>query len=173
MELYELVTEVIDMRSFSNLWFWIALAVFWSMASHWVMGVPYDMIIRARRYGGQSQEDLETITGINARRIATIINMAGLWIVAFSMFTLAGLGTLAVWYRVEFAQAVFCLFLPMLIIAAMSVRTARWISAEQPQGKALIRGLTIHRLIIQGIGIVAILITSMWGMWMNLRIASF
>ena len=29
MDLADTIFEVIDMRSFSNLWFWIALAVVW------------------------------------------------------------------------------------------------------------------------------------------------
>jgi hypothetical protein len=48
-----IVFEVIDMRSFSNLWYWIALAVLWSSTSHWVLGVPFDMIQRARRRAGR------------------------------------------------------------------------------------------------------------------------
>ena len=46
MDFYASVSEVIDLRSFSNLWFWIALAVMWSTVSHWVMGVPWDMVQR-------------------------------------------------------------------------------------------------------------------------------
>ena len=49
MDAIDLAFEVIDMRSFSNLWYWVALAVLWSSASHWVMGIPHDMIYRARR----------------------------------------------------------------------------------------------------------------------------
>ncbi len=44
-----LIFDLIDMRSFSNLWYWIALAVTWSSTSHWVLGVPFDMVLRARR----------------------------------------------------------------------------------------------------------------------------
>ncbi|MCU0909379.1 MAG: component of SufBCD complex, partial [Rhodobacteraceae bacterium] len=32
MDWYLTVFEVIDMRSFSNLWYWIGLAVLWSSA---------------------------------------------------------------------------------------------------------------------------------------------
>ena len=49
MDWYDTVFEVIDMRSFSNLWYWIGLAVLWSSVSHWVLGVPYDSILRAKR----------------------------------------------------------------------------------------------------------------------------
>ncbi|MEC7258626.1 MAG: component of SufBCD complex, partial [Pseudomonadota bacterium] len=51
MDWYSSIFELIDMRSFSNLWFWIALAVTWSTTSHWVLGVPFDMVNRARRNG--------------------------------------------------------------------------------------------------------------------------
>ena len=54
MEIYAILTEIIDLRSFSNLWFWIALAVMWSSTSHWVLGIPHDMIQRAKREGGQA-----------------------------------------------------------------------------------------------------------------------
>ena len=65
MNLYQVLFELIDMRSFSNLWYWIMLAVMWSSASHWVLGVPFDVISRARRQGGALQDDLETLVRIN------------------------------------------------------------------------------------------------------------
>jgi hypothetical protein len=65
LDWYENVFELIDMRSFSNLWYWIALAVVWSTASHWVLGVPFDLITRARRKGGVVEQDLKTLLRIN------------------------------------------------------------------------------------------------------------
>ena len=44
--------STIDLRSFSNLWFWLMLAVAWSNVTHFVMGVPFDMVQRAKRKGG-------------------------------------------------------------------------------------------------------------------------
>ncbi len=69
MDIYGTVFEVIDMRSFSNLWYWIGLAVIWSTVSHWVIGVPFDMVLRARLKGGQVANDLETLVQINCRRL--------------------------------------------------------------------------------------------------------
>ena len=54
MDAFRAIFELIDMRSFSSLWFWILLAVTWSTASHWVIGVPYDLIQRARRTGPEA-----------------------------------------------------------------------------------------------------------------------
>ena len=58
MDWYQTIFELIDMRSFSNLWYWIVLAVLWSSVSHWVLGVPFDMVQRAKRHGGKSLDDL-------------------------------------------------------------------------------------------------------------------
>ena len=82
MDWQTIVFEVIDMRSFSNLWYWIALAVTWSSASHWVLGVPYDMVGRARKYGGQAAEDLNDMVRVNINRMLYIAGISGLILVA-------------------------------------------------------------------------------------------
>jgi hypothetical protein len=167
---YETIFELIDMRSFSNLWFWISLAVLWSSASHWVIGVPYDLVLRARRYGENHLDDLETLVRINVNRILYIANTAGLWVVGLTAAMVSGLLVLGFVYDVEFAQAVSCLLVPMCFVGALTVRTARLIAAGENTGAALFRRLSRHRMSTQAIGMVAILVTSMWGMWQNMQI---
>ena len=77
MDWYQVIFELIDMRSFSNLWYWIMLAVMWSSSSHWVLGVPFDLISRARRNGGEAQQDLESLVRINITRLLYIARTAG------------------------------------------------------------------------------------------------
>ncbi len=108
---------MIDMRSFSNLWFWIALAVVWSRPATGCMGVPYDMVVRARRHGGQAEADLEDIVRVNVNRLLYIGRVSGLWLLGLGCFFLTGLGVLGFAYGVEFAQAAFLLVLPMSILA--------------------------------------------------------
>ncbi|GGL74821.1 hypothetical protein [Wenxinia marina] len=163
--------EVIDMRSFSNLWFWIVLAVMWSSASHYVMGIPYDMLIRARRHGGQATADLEDMVRVMVNRILYITRQSGLWLLGFGAFLMTALLVLAFWYWVEFAQAVVLLALPMSLVGAMSIATARRIEAEQPTGEALFKRLTRHRLWTQVIGMVSIFVTAMFGMYQNLTVS--
>ena len=80
MNWYDSVFEVIDMRSFSNLWYWIGLAVLWSSVSHWVLGVPHDMILRARREKeGQAMDDLHDLVRVNVNRILFIAEV-DLWV---------------------------------------------------------------------------------------------
>jgi hypothetical protein len=168
---YQTVFDVIDLRSFSNLWYWIALAVLWSSASHWVLGVPWDIITRAHRHGGQAEADMQLLVGVNVRRLLYIARTAGLWLVGIVAFLLTALGLSGFWYGVEFAQAVFLLAAPMTVVGALSLRTAARIEAEAPDAEALWHRLVRHRLAVQGIGIVAIFATAMWGMWQNLNAA--
>jgi hypothetical protein len=167
VDLIDTVFEVIDMRSFSNLWYWIGVAVLWSSTSHWVLGVPYDVIQRARREGGQAQADMEELTRINIRRLLHIVDRGVYVIVALACFWLTTLAVLAFYYDQEFAQAVFLLFAPMTIVVWISIRAARRIAAEDETGEALYRRLITHRRITQGIGMVSIFVTGMYGTWQN------
>ncbi len=171
MSFYNTVVELIDLRSFSNLWFWIVLAVVWSSTSHWVLGVPYDMVSRARRHGGQAQADLETITRINVDRLLFIARTSGLWLLGFMFFLLTTLASLGFYYKVEFAQAVFLLALPLSGVGGLSFATARRIAGGEDAGDALDRRLHRHRLMTQVIGMVAIFVTAMWGMYQNIQLS--
>lgn len=161
------------MRSFSNLWFWIALAVVWSTASHWVLGVPFDMVSRARRNGGQAAEDLEDLVRINTNRLLYISTVSGLWLLGFACFVLTGLALLGFVYRVEFAQALFLLAFPMSIVGLLNLSTARLIQEEQATGETLWRRMARHRTWVQAIGMVAIFVTALWGMYQNMAVGPF
>jgi hypothetical protein len=166
-----LLLDLIDLRSFSNLWYWIALAVTWSTASHWVLGIPFDMVLRARRSGGQATEDLEDMARINVTRILYIANDAGVILMTITTFVLTSLALLGFWYQVEFCQAVFLLALPLTIVGLMSISTARKIAASRDSGEALQRRLTLHRITVQVVGMIAIFITAFWGMLQNFNVS--
>lgn len=158
------------MRSFSNLWFWIALAVAWSSASHWVLGVPYDMVLRARRVGGQAETDLEDIARVNVNRVLYIGRVSGLWLLGIGCFFLSGLAVLGFYYRVEFAQALFLLGFPMSLVAMLNLSTAQLIETEQASGELLHKRLSRCRLYTQMIGTASIFVTALWGMYQNLSL---
>ncbi|WP_297772441.1 component of SufBCD complex [uncultured Roseovarius sp.] len=170
MDWYDTVFELIDMRSFSNLWYWIALAVTWSSASHWVLGVPWDMAVRARK--SRSEEaltDFEDMVRINTNRILYVMRQSGLFMVAIIGFLMTMLALLGFVYGNEFAQAVFLLGFPLLLVGALSVRAARRIAAQQPRGAALIKQFQTQRFVIQLIGMLSIFVTAMWGMYQNMN----
>ena len=165
MAWYDNVFSMIDLRSFTNIWFWVALAVMWSSLSHYVIGVPFDMVQRARRKGGEAMDDLEALVDIQTRRQLYILRTGGVWVIGFWSAFIAALAVVGFGYRVEVAQALTLLILPMSIVFAMGFRLAARIEAENPRDEALTRRLTWHRLKVQVIGIVSILISALWGMW--------
>lgn len=173
MDWYQTLFEVIDMRSFSNLWFWIAIAVTWSTVSHWVLGVPFDMLQRARRHGGQADADFEDMVRINVNRLNYIRGLSGVWLVVFASMVISALVVLGFWYGVEFAQALFLLAFPLSIVAGLSFRAAGRIAASGETGEDLKRRLIRHRLATQVVGMIALFVTAFWGMWRNLQYGAF
>lgn len=172
MNLFQILSEMIDMRSFSNLWYWIILAIAWSSASHWILGVPFDLVGRARRKGGKSAQDFETLVQINVSRRLYVMRTAGAWIVALVSFLLSGLLVLGFWFSIEFAQAVLLIAAPMTVVSLFGLGFAARIERENLQGEALIKAFHNLRMITQVIGVVSIFVTSMWGMWQNLQLGA-
>ena len=174
LDWYDSVFEVIDMRSFSNLWYWIGLAVFWSTVSHWVLGVPYDSVLRAKRGKPENaMEDLQDHVRVNTNRILHITDVSGTWIALFGSAFLTGLGLAAFLYDVEFAQAMFLLLAPLAVLSLLTVRTARKIQNQGIKGAELVSVLSWHRFVTQGIGVLAIFFTAMYGMYVNLYVGPF
>ena len=173
MNWHETVLETIDLRSFSNLWFWIFLAVLWSCASHWVFGIPYGLILRAARNGGQAQQDVEALADINARRIQTLWSASGPIITGVLAALVSCLVILGWSFGIEFAQALTLLLCPFCLIGYIHIDTARRILQSEGQGEALFRRLRILRMLTQLIGMVAIFVTAMWGMFVNLALGVF
>lgn len=168
MDWYKTIFEVIDLRSFSNLWFWLALAVMWSTVSHFVIGVPHDLIRRAERDGDQAMADVEALAHIYTRRFLFLMRSGGLILIWFVFFLVTGLLMLAILYRVEFAQAVLFLLIPMLGVGTLTLRTCLRIEGADLRGDDLLRALRRHRITLQSVGMFALFFTGMFGMYQNL-----
>lgn len=164
------LSQVIDLQSFSSLWYWMAVAVVWSSVSHYVLGVPYDMIQRARRHGGQAEQDLHDMVRVCVNRLLHISHTAGMIMIAIVCFILTSLAVMGFWYGAELAQAIFLLAFPLSMVGAVSLVSARKIAETQPEGDALYSALNKHRLWTQFIGMIAIFITAMYGMYQNLDV---
>lgn len=173
MNLTDLIFSLIDFRSFSNLWYWIALAVTWSTTSHWILGVPYDLVLRARRRGGEVEADFHDILRVNVNRLLFIGQEAGVLLTALGAFAVTTLAILGFFYRIELCQALFLLLAPLGIVAALSIRTAAGIRRDGTQGEALYHRLHWHRVQVQIIGVISIFVTAMWGMLQNFTISPF
>ncbi len=168
----ETLTDLIDMRSFSNLWYWIAIAVTWSTASRWVVGVPWDLVIRARRRRGDAEQQLHALMQINVARYLLVAREGGLAATAIGSFLLTVLLLLGFVYQAEFVQALSFIVVPMVLVGWMTLRVATAYEAAlntegAPTTEVLIRAMARHRLHIQLVGIVSLSATAFWGMLQN------
>ena len=168
MNLLTLLAQMIDMRSFSSLWFWLAVAVYWSLSSYWVLGVPIDLIHRAHAMGGEAVGDLEAMVRINSQRMLHYARSGQAVLIGIVAFILTVLGLLGVAYRIELAQALLFFFVPAIVQGLLAIRAARRIEAGEGQGEALFRRLFRHRITTQAMGVVAIFVTGLYGMYHNL-----
>jgi len=170
VDIYSSIFELIDMRSFSNLWFWIALAVMWSTASHWILGVPFDLLQRAKRTHGQAEIDLQDLVRINTNRMLYIARVSGLWVLGLTCFLLSTLAFTGFMYGLEIAQALFLLGFPMSLVALMSLSTARLLEQADYDINTIYKRLARHRLYTQMVGVVSIFVTALWGTYQNMSI---
>ena len=170
MSLFETLSEMIDLRSFSNLWYWIALAVMWSTLSHRILGVPFDMVHRARKSGGQAVQDLDDLVRINVNRMMFVVRSAGVWLLGLACFFLSALATLGFVLGMEIAQAVFLLVFPLSLVVLINLMTAQKVLQKEAQGEDLYKAMTTCRFLIQLLGMIFIFVTALWGMYQNLNI---
>ncbi len=151
------------------MWFWIVLAVFWSVMSHFVIGVPFDMVQRAAKHGGQAMLDVEALARINANRLLQFTGAAGVILTGVAATALSMLGLLGFLYGAEVCQALFFLALPFTLVNVVAQRTARQVCERDTHGFDLIRRLRKHRTITQAIGFVSIFVTAFWGIFQTMN----
>lgn len=168
MDLIEIIPTLIDVRTFSNIWYWLAVMVTWATVSHWVIGVPFDMIYRARSQGGQAARDLEALVAINVRRLMTITGIPAQILAAMGAFFITAAAMLGFVYGLELAQGLFCLAFPLVFVGLVTLRACRRFAVDQPSGQALVMALFQLRFWIQLIAMTAIFCTALFGMYVTL-----
>lgn len=167
LDLLKIFSSQIDTRSFASLWYWIMIALMWAGVTRQVMGVPHDVIARARRFGGGAQADFESLARLNAQRLMYFWQRGGLAYVAITAFFFSGLFVMAFGFGMEFAQALVFLITPMAIIGALSMRAAHLVLAGHGADKALHSLMWHLRIYVQVLGFIFILLTAVFGFMHN------
>lgn len=168
MTLIDIITSLIDFRTFSNIWYWLGVMVTWAVATHWVIGVPFDMVVRARRQGGQAAQDLDILVAINLRRLMTLSGTPAVILVGMGAFVVTAAAMLGFVYGLELAQGLFCLAFPLVFVALLTQRSCQQFVQDQPTGPALIQALMRLRFWIQLIAITALFCTALLGIYVML-----
>lgn len=167
-----MLAGLIDVRSFSSLWFWVMLAVMWFLLGQRIAGVPVDVVAAAHTDRPGSMTELEQTARLSAGRLVRRYASFGLVAVAFAFFLLSSLAIAGWGYRIELGQALFLLVLPLTLVRGLDLWTAQAILSRGLSGEKLRAALFWQRFRVQCLGIVFILVTALWGMWRNLTVSA-
>ena len=157
--------DVMDFRSFPSVWFWLLVAVVQSQSSYFLLGVPFDMVQRARRHGGADLDDLVALTHINIRRLRHFTLEGGVWMVGFAFFLHTTLITLGWGFDLQMAKALELLFLPITGGAILSIMTAQEILTRDPAPERIVNLLLRQRFWRQCIGLASVFVTALVAMF--------
>ncbi len=166
----DLITQLFHTRSFDSVWYWLMLAVSWSLATYWTLGVGHHEAMEARNKGGRHQSDFEVVVNIYCLRLAEGIVQFGNSAMLIGSFLLAVVATMGFWFGMMFMQGLFLLVFPLLIANIMTVVIARRQVATPLVGDDLIKRYRRLRLLKQGFGAFSIFCTSIWGALSSLRL---
>ena len=156
--MWAIIGDAINMRSFSALWYWVAVAVFWIWALGQTMGLPWGMVTLARR-SPEGLAQLEAMAQLVAQRKAALWAAGQIWLVALMAALIGLLTALAFFYGVELAQAVWFLAVPIVLIWAGNLRAAHLVARGQGQGAALLRVMFWLQVYTQIVAFVFIMLT--------------
>ena len=182
MAILNSLLALLDSRSFSTVWYWILLFGLWSVAGRRVIGVPVEILSRARgalRSGrAESPEVMSLLDWLSLtlprRNIGTGEGALLLGLAAFLLTTLAVLGFE---YGLEMAQALVLLMLPFALVFLAEMRLARRLALVLRQaetggsvnaaGTQAARLMRRHRLMVTLLSILVVALTAFYGaIWM-------
>ncbi|MFV0299999.1 MAG: hypothetical protein ACK5IP_03800 [Paracoccus sp. (in: a-proteobacteria)] len=166
--------DLLDARSFGSVWFWVVLILIWAGSGRAVLGVPTDVINRARRdpQGGPGLALLDWLTlalprwQFGQREGVVVLGLAG--------FAIGSLVVLGFGYGLELAQAASLLVVPLLLLFLMRVGLARRlvpvmsgaqdgsIAPDEATARVL-RVIVIHRRLVFLLSVLAVGATALWG----------
>lgn len=165
--MFQTLLSTIDLRSFSNVWFWIVLVVAWSSFTSTLLGIPADMVYRARRQGGQAMIDLETMALLQAQRRQNLLRQSGPFSAAIWTGLLTTSVVLGFVYWLELGQALSLLLIPLALGHLSGLPLIRRIAQGTLGGESLLRAIRWHRFWMMMLGLFAIMVTTLWGMFYN------
>jgi hypothetical protein len=146
------VIETLAAASFLSIWYWVLHAVVWTLACYRTLGVPLDMLHRARGMP-EIAGRVDVLARLAAARIGGVHDLFGVPIAAVAGFVLATLFVIGFGLGIEAARAAFILLLPLAIIGYSKLRLALAVRRRGIEGADLVLALARRRVWHQFIAI--------------------
>jgi hypothetical protein len=148
--------DAFGVSSFQSVWYWAMHVVVWTLCTHRTLGVPYDMLLRARRLPEVALR-VETIARFHAERVAGLYHVLGTTAALLAGFLLAGLFGFGFLIGVELAQATFLILFPLAVLTYSTVSTALKIWRRGFRGDLLVQILSRRHFWHQMVAVCAML----------------
>jgi len=155
--------------SFASLWYWVLHVVIWTLACSRTLGVPHDMLLRARS-DPATAERVDVLARLACERIGGIHDRVGVPLAAVAGFLLAATGALGFGSGIETAQAAFAILLPLAVVSYSKLRLALAVRRKAMAGPELVLALARRRVWHQFIAICAMLAAAAVAMILHPRI---
>ncbi len=148
------MSEFYAAASFQSIWYWVLHVVVWTLACYRTLGVPLDMLQRARDRP-EIAARVDALAQLASARIAGVHDLLGAPIAAVSGFVLAMLVVIGFGIGIEMARAALAILLPFGIISYSKLRLALAIRRRGIAGSDLVLALARRRVWHQFIAILA------------------
>ncbi|WP_265500507.1 hypothetical protein [Paracoccus beibuensis] len=170
---------LLDSRSFMTIWYWLTLIGMWSATGRSVLGVPSEVLARAR--AAQAKGDPEGAAVIMLLDWLSLVlprwqlgPREGAVFLGVTSFLLTSLAILGFVFWLELAQAVVLLLVPFWLLFWMRARLARRLmpvirAAHDGRltlaeaGAEATRRMSWHRVMTTILSIAAVAVTVLWG----------
>ena len=151
-----LLFQFLAAASFQSVWYWTLHVTVWTLACYRTLGVPHDMLLRARRVP-EVAERVDVLARLSSERIGGIHDAFGVPLAALAGFVLAAVFALGFLTGIETAQAAFALLLPLAVIIYSKLRLALAVRRRGIAGPELVLALSRRRIWHQFIAVLAML----------------
>ncbi len=148
--------NVFGVPSFLSIWYWVLHIVVWTLVTQRTLGVPYDMLLRARRLDEVARR-VETLALIQSERLTGLYHALGLPAALFGGFLLSALFAIGFIDGVELAQAAFLIVFPVSVVACSTLSIALRICRRGYRGDMLVMILARRHFWHQVVAVAALL----------------
>lgn len=169
----------LDSRSFGTIWYWLVVIGLWSLTGRSVIGVPADILSRARAALAEGQREAPVILHL-LDWLSLILprwrmgRREGVAFLGGAGFVLTSLAIMGFGYGLELALASFLVLLPLSILFGLRVGLARRLiplleaaeKGERPVpdvAAEAVRRMLVHRRWVTVLSMAAVAITAILG----------
>lgn len=117
------LTGILDARSFTSIWYWMGLALIWSLVTRNALGIPATVVQRARHKEGAPRQELLAWLRLTLPRWR-MSGAEGMFLSAAIGFALASFWVLGFRYGMQLAQALVVLLGPLVVLLMLRIRLA-------------------------------------------------